>query len=311
MLSLRLWRTIAEVDIQDPIVRRVSQIRKPAARSLPRARPPRLLWLIALVAIAPSVFMAPQLLALALALPIVMITLAVAAPVLLPALIWFAGAYHTGEIIRGIQREKHQNTYDLICASTQGKLKASWSFATGMLHRGGAFLPLTWGARASLRLGLAALIGLTVCTLLFALGGAASFGIEQIRLLALPLLALAVYYTNMTQAFTLAHIIGLLASSFDWARRDAMLVGLVLYVALSSLPLLGAALAYVPFRWLVVEPHPAALLLVEALALLLIIAVRELAVVALWSALKRRMNSRLGEVGRGETLRRDAAWAVI
>ena len=294
MLSLRLWQTIADVDIQDPIVRRVSQIRKPATRSLPRMRMPRLLWLIALVAIALAVFMAPQLLALALALPIVMITLVVAAPVLLPAFIWFAGAYHTGEIISGIQREKHQNTYDLICASTQGKLKASWSFATGMLHRGGAFLPLTWGARASLRLGLAALIGLTAFALLFALSGAASFGIEQIRLLALPLLFLAVYYSNMTQTFVLAHIIGLLASSFDWAKRDALLVGLILYVALSSLPLLGAGLVYVPFRWLVFEPHPAALLLVEALALLLIMSARELAIVALWAGLRRRMNSVLG-----------------
>lgn len=311
MLSLRLWRTIAEVDIQDPIVRRVSQIRKPAARSLPRARLPRLLWLIALVLIAPAVIMAPQLLALALMLPIVMITLAVAAPVLLPALIWLAGAYHTGEIISGIQREKRQNTYDLICASTQGKLKASWSFATGILHRGGAFLPLTWGARVSLRVGLAALAGLTILTLLFTLGGAARFGIEQIRLLALPLLFLAVYFTNMTQTFALAHIIGLLASSFDWARRDALLVGLILYVALSSLPVLCAALAYVPFRWLVVEPHPLALLLVEALALLLIIAGRELVIVALWAGLRRRMNSRLEEVGRGETLRRDAAWGVV
>ena len=310
MLSLRLWRTIAEVDIQDPIVRRVSQIRKPAARPLPRARPPRLLWLLALVAIAAAVFMAPQLLALALALPILMITLVVAAPVLLPALIWLAGAYHTGEIISGIQREKRQNTYDLICASTQGKLKASWSFATGILHRGGAFLPLTWGVRASLRLGLAALIGLTVLTLLFALGGASRFGIEQIRLLALPLLFLAVYFTNMTQTFALAHIIGLLASSFDWAKRDAMLVGLILYVALSSLPVLGAGLIYMPVRWFVFEPQPLALLLVEALALLLIIAGRELTIVALWAGLKRRMNSRMGEVGRGEVTRRDAAWGV-
>ena len=35
MLSLRLWRTIAEADIHDPIFRRVSQIQKPAPRSAP------------------------------------------------------------------------------------------------------------------------------------------------------------------------------------------------------------------------------------------------------------------------------------
>lgn len=296
MLSLRLWRTIAEADIHDPIYRRVSQIQKPAARSLPRLKAPRLLWLLATVALGLIIIMAPQLLALALVLPIGMITLIVAAPLLLPAFIWLAGGFSTGEIINGIYRERQQHTYDLICASTQGRLKASWSFATGLLHRGGFFLPLRWAVRASLRLGLAALAGLTILTLVFALSGAASFGIEQIRLLSLPLIFMALYYSNMTQSFALSHIIGLLASSFDWAKRDAMLVGLLAYALLNSLPLAGAGLVYSAFRWFVFEPHPPALLLVEALALLLIIAARELTIVALWSALKRRMNSRLGHI---------------
>ena len=307
MLSLRLWRTIAEADIHDPIFRRVSQIQKPTARSMPRLRRPRLLWLVASAAIVLTIIMAPQMLALALVLPISMITLIVAAPLLLPAVVWLAGAFSTGEIISGIYREKNQYTYDLICASTQGKLKASWLFATGILHRDGYFPPLRWGSRASLRAGLAALAGLTTFTLLFALSGAVSFGIEQIRLLALPLLIMAVYFTNRTQTFVVSHIIGLLASSFDWAKRDAMLVGLVAYALLNSLPLVGAGTVYFPFRWFVYEPHPLALLAVEACALLLIIAARELTIMALWSVLKRRMNERLGEADRGEILRRDAA----
>lgn len=311
MLSLRLWRTIAEADIHDPIFRRVSQSQKPARRVRPRRERPLLLWLVAPITLALTLMMAPQLLALILVLPISMISLIVAAPIWLPAVIWLAGAYSAGAIINGIYREKNQYTYDLICASTQGQLKASWSFATGLLHRGGAFLPLRWGARASLRLGLAALAGLTLFTLLFALSGAVALGIEQLRLLALPLLIMAVYFTNMTQCFVLSHIIGLLASSFDWAARDAMLVGLLAYALLNALPLVGAGLVYVLFRWLVFEPTPLALLAVEALALLLIIAGRELTIVALWSALRRRMNSRLGELGRGQALRGDAAWGGL
>jgi hypothetical protein len=307
---LRLWRTIAEADINDPIFRRVSQIQKPTAGSTLRWRTPRQAWLLIALAATVAVVLAPQMLALVLVLPIIMVTLIVAAPVLLPALIWLAGAFFTGEIIGGIYREKHQNTYDLICASTQGKLNASWSFATGILYRGGYFLPLRWGTRISLRFGLATLAGLTFFALLFVVSNGDIFGIEQLRLLLLLLLFIAVYYSNMMQSFVAGHIIGLLASSFDWAKRDAALVGLLGYVLLSSLPLVGAGLAYFSFRRLVFEPHPLAVLAVESFALLLIIGGRELTIMALWSVLKRRMNSRLGEVGRGEILQRDAAWGV-
>ncbi|MDE2637097.1 MAG: hypothetical protein OXI30_12105 [Chloroflexota bacterium] len=298
MLSWRLWRTIAEADIDDPIFRRVSQIQRLSVRSMPRWKAPQLGWLLAALATTVALVLAPQMLALALVAPMIMISLIVVAPAYLPALVVLAGAYSTGEIISGIYREKHQFTYDLICASTQGKLNASWSFATGIIHRGAYFLPLRWGTRISLRFGLAALTGVTTVTLLFALTGRAYFGIEQLRLLLLPLLILAVYFTNMTQTFALSHIIGLLASSFDLAKRDAMLVGLVAYGLLNALPLVGAACLYFPFRYFVFEPHPLALMSVEAGALLLIVAGRELVIVALWSALKRRMNSRLGEMER-------------
>lgn len=291
MLSWRLWRTIAEVDINDPIFRRVSQIQRLSVRSIPRWKLPRLSWLLAAFSASFALVLAPQLLALVLVAPMIMISLIVAAPAYLPALVVLAGGYCTGEIISGIYREKHQHTYDLICASAQGKLNASWSFATGMLHRGAYFLPLRWGTRIALRFVAAALAGLTIVTLLFALTGRASFGIEQLRLLLLPLLILVAYYCNMTQTFALSHIIGLLASSFDLAKRDAMLVGLVGYALFNTLPLIGAALLYFLFRFFVFEPRPLALVAVEASALLLIVAGRELLIVALWSALKRRMNS--------------------
>lgn len=284
MLSWRLWRTIAEADSHDPIFRRVSKGQRPAIDAAPRKREGQALWLLGGLAIALAVIMAPQLLALVLAVPIIMITLVVAAPVYLPVLIWLAGAVATAEIISGIYQEKHQHTYDLICASTRGQLRASWSFASGIVHRGGYFLPLRWGARVSLRIGAAALGGLAFFTLLFALAGRAAFGIEQVRLLLLPLLQLAVYYTNLTQTFASSHIIALLASSFDWAKRDAALAGALGYVILGALPWIGAGLVYGALRGLAGE----------GLALLVVVAGRELVVVGLWRVLGRRMGAGVG-----------------
>ena len=280
MLSWRLWRTIAEADIHDPIFRRVSKVQRPAIDAAPRKRKGPALWLIGGLALTVAVIMAPQLLALVLAVPIIMITLVVAAPLYLPVLIWLAGAVATAEIISGIYREKHQHTYDLICASTRGPLQASWSFASGIVHRGGYFLPLRWGTRASLRMGAAALAGLSLVTLVFALAGAVAFGIEQVRLLLLPLLLLAVYYANLTQTFASSHIIGLLASSFDLAKRDAALAGALAYLVLGALPWMGAGLVYAVFRGLAGE----------GLALVVVVAGRELVVVGLWRVLGRRMG---------------------
>ncbi|MCY3915868.1 MAG: hypothetical protein OXG49_07630, partial [Chloroflexi bacterium] len=274
MLSLSLWRTIAEADIHDPIFKRVSQIHTPARQTPPRPSRPRLLVPLFALASTCLFILAPQLLAAVLIVPFTLVSLVVAAPLFLPVLIWFAGAISTGEIISGIQREKQQNTYDLICASTLGKLNASWSFATGMLHRGGYFLPLRWGTRITLRFGLAALGGLGLFVLLFALADPAGFGIAQMRLLLLPLLLAALTFSNLTQTFVVSHIVGLLASSFDWAKRDAMLVGLLAYAVLHTLPLAVAGLICLPFRWFVFEPPLLAVLAVEAFALLLIIAGR-------------------------------------
>ena len=297
MLSLRLWRTIAEAEIHDPIFRRVSRIQTPTVPSKPSWRGPRLARWAAVVAASLALCLAPQMLALVLIVPILMMSLVVAAPLYLPAVVWLAGALATGELMSGIYREKRQHTYDLICASTQGKLNASWSFASGRLHRGASFQSLRWGTRMSLRLGLAALAGLTALVLLFALAGDYAFGARQVRLLLLPLLLLAVYFTNLAQTFVTSHLIGLLFSNCGWAQRDATLVGVLAYLLLSSLPLLGAGLAYLSFRWLVIEPGALTLLAAESLALLLVIGGREGVIVGLWAALRRRLDG--GRLTRG------------
>lgn len=310
MLSWRLWTTIADVDIKDPIFRRVSQIHKPADRSAPRWQRPTRLWLLAALATAVALMLALQLLALVFVVPIMLIMAVIAAPIYLPLVIWLAGAFSTGEIISGVYRERHQFTYDLICASTQGKLNASWSFASGVLYRGSYFLPLRWGTFVSLRFGLAALALLALFALVFIGVSDDHFGAEELRMLLLPALLLTAYATNLTQTFVTSQILGLLASSFDWAKRDALLVGMLAFAMLGALPLGLAGLVYFAFAWFVAAPHPLAYLAVETSALLLIIAGRELTIMALWSALKRRMNARLGAVGGRESLRRGALYTA-
>ncbi|MYE27711.1 MAG: hypothetical protein F4X87_10970, partial [Chloroflexi bacterium] len=90
MLSWRLWRTIAAADIDDPIFRRVSQIQRLPARSMPRWKLPPLGWLLAALATTVALVLAPQMLALVLVAPMIMISLIVVAPAYLPALVVLA-----------------------------------------------------------------------------------------------------------------------------------------------------------------------------------------------------------------------------
>ncbi|MYD11286.1 MAG: hypothetical protein F4X02_14750 [Chloroflexi bacterium] len=295
MMSVRLWRKLVAMDISDPIFRRVSEIRRAAAPSKPGFRAPRLLVVVAIPALIAALAHSPGLLALVLVIPMLMLTLMVATPVLLPLAVIFAGASLTFEVIGGIYREKHQHTYELICASTRGALKASWSFAAGVLYRSDWFLPLRWGTVLSCRCGLAALGGLGLLTLWTALFGPQAVGMEQLRLLAVAALLLALYYSNMTQTLALSLLVGLYASSFDLSRNDGMTVGVFLHLALTSLPLAVGGLAFVVFGRAAFDSGPLLRTLAEGGSLLLIVALRELQIALLWRALARRL-----EWGRGE-----------
>ncbi len=310
MLSFRLWRNIVDADIKDPIFRRASQIQAPATAPRRRLGSARLLVFLALPALIAAVLHSPQLLVLVLLLPMLMITLIVVAPILLPFGVLLLGVPLTTAVIDGIYREKHQYTYDLICASTRGTLKASWSFATGILYRSDWFLPLRWGTRTTARFGLAALGGLLLFTLSSAVLSREQVGFEQLRLLLLVALGLALYYSNMTQTLALSLVIGLFASSFDVSRQDGMFVGIFVYVALTVLPLAAAGVVVFLFGRLALAPHPLILLLVEAGALLLIMGLRELLIMLLWSALQRRLEWGRG-TSRREAVLRDEAWAVV
>ncbi len=297
MTSLRLWRRLAAMDINDPIFRRVSEIRRVAGAPKAGMRTPRPLIIAAIPALVVVLAHMPELLVLILVIPMLMLTLMVATPVLLPLVVIVASARLTVDVIGGIYREKHQHTYELICASTRGKLQASWSFGAGILYRSDWFPPLRWGTLLATRLGLAALAVLSAFTLLVALRTPHAVGAEQLRLLALLALLLALYLSNMTQTLVLSLLVGLYASSFDWSRNDSMTVGLFLHLALTSLPLAVGGLAFVVLGRATFESDPLVRTLAEGGSLLLIAALREAQIALLWQGLARRL-----EWGRGSPL---------
>ena len=301
MWSGRLWRTLAAADINDPIFRRVSQIHMPIRAPRAGMRLPRPVAVLVAIALIAALIHTPALMILALVIPMLLITAMVAAPLLLPIATWLAGIHLTAAVISGIDREKRQNTYDLICALTKGRLSASWSFASGIAHRGGWFAPLRWGTLATLRAGMALLGGLSLFALLTAAFGQGALGIEQARLFLLILLFLALYYSHIAHSLVTGLIVGLLASSFERSKPDATALGIFVYVAVSALPFLAAGLILVAFEWLVVEPAPLLRLAVEGGALLLLMALREAALALLWRALEWRLEWRL-EWGRGDVI---------
>ena len=293
MLSWRLWQLVSEPDINNPIFKRVSQIHKPAKQTR-HIRIPRLLVAGSLLALMIILIQAPQLLLLVFEIPILMITLIVLSPALLPFAILLAGAYLVSEVIGGIYHEKHQYTYDLICASTQGSFNASWSFAIGILHRGDWFAALRWGTRLTLRLGQGILIALTLLTVWLAASDGYPVGFEQLRLLLMLVLGLTLYYTQMTQPLVISLVVGLYASSLDWVKRDATWIGMVLYVLAQGLPFLLALLVYIGFNRVDLEPHPLVTIVIEGISLAVIVFTREVILILLWHPLNRQLNASAG-----------------
>ena len=273
--SLRLWRQIAQLDTTDPIALRASQMRKPVARARRRLRFSRALILIASVAASVCIAIAPQLIILLFALPMALITLMVASPLLLPIATWVFGAALIAGIVSGIHREKRQHTYELLCNSTAGALHANLSFAAGILHRGGWFAILRWGSLATLRGGSALLI-LLALLILWQLA-AAGVGMEQARLLIVPSLLLLLYYAHLMGTMTLGLCLGLLCAGLPLAKPDATMFGICAYIAATALPIASGALLYLAGRALLLEGDAASLLVLEAAAALCVIGMREAA----------------------------------
>ena len=292
MFSWRLWLSISRPDSSDPIFKRFSQ--RSATKALPSlVGGNRRYWLAGgFCLLIASIAHPPLLLMLLLGAPILLITALVATPLLLPIIILFAGAWLVAAVIAAIEREKRQRTYDLLCASPGGALRSNWSCAVGILHRDGAFATLRWGTRLSLWLGLALLGALILMSLgLFAFDPG-SLGAPQLRLLLWALALLAAIHSNMTQSLALSMITGLLAGSFAGVKRDASLLGLLIYGLAQGLPLALAGLFYALGMRLAGE-EALLRLGIELGALALVALLRELAVAGLW----RGLAWRLGEPG--------------
>ncbi len=276
VLSWRVWQALAQPDRDDPLVRRLSQADRPIARQGPAWRAPRMLLALLVLLCLGSLFYAPQLLMFFFTLPVVLLTLLVLSPLLLPAIVPLLGVLLTSEILAGIARERHWHTWPLLCALPGGALQANWSCAIGIAQRGAWLLPLRFMARLMLWLGMALLALLALLSLWLAITDQQALGEEQARLLLLLALGLVVYYAQLAQTLALAVVCGLWASAFDWQRRDVAFAGLCLYLALGVLPLLLGLWMMSQGWWL----------LAVGLALML----RESAAWLLWWHLRRRVG---------------------
>ena len=291
MLSWRLWRQVSRPDSSNPIVRRIGNAPKAAHTAGRRSRWRRLLWAGAALGLIAIVLNPTQILVLLFVLPMLMITLAAAAPLLLPLAATVSGALLAAEVISAIVREKSQHTYELMCACPEGALYANWSCAIGVAHRGGWFSALRWGTAMSLRLGLVGLGGLMLLGLGLLASDQQAIGAEQVRIILVYAMLLVLYGAQLAQSLPLSLIIGLLASSFDWRRRDAQLIGAFMYLVCQTLPMMLALLAYgAGSRW-AVDAHSALRIDVELGALLVIVLAREVVIVVLWGALRRRLDA--------------------
>lgn len=276
VLSWRVWQALAQPDRDDPLVRRLSQADRPIARQGPAWRAPRMLLALLVLLCLGSLVYAPQLLMFFFTLPVVLLTLLVLSPLLLPAIVPLLGVLLTSEILAGIARERHWHTWPLLCALPGGALQANWSCAIGIAQRGAWLLPLRFMARLMLWLGMALLALLALLSLWLAITDQQALGEEQARLLLLLALGLVVYYAQLAQTLALAVVCGLWASAFDWQRRDVAFAGLCLYLALGVLPLLLGLWMMSQGWWL----------LAVGLALML----RESAAWLLWWHLRRRVG---------------------
>ena len=287
--SLRLWRQIAQLNTTDPIALRASQMRKPAIRDRRLRIPPPLILIASLAAVV-CIAIEPGLVILLFALPMSLITLMVASPLLLPIVTWVFGAALIAGIVGGIHREKRQHTYELLCSSEAGALGANLSFAAGILHRGGWFAVLRWGSLATLRGGAALLILLSLLVL-WQLATAGGVGVDQARLLFAPALLLLLYYSHLTGTMALGVCLGLVCGGLPLGKPDATMLGLCAYIAATALPLASGALVYLAGRALLVEGDAASLLVLEAAAALCVIVAREVAWRMAWRGVVWRLGS--------------------
>ena len=136
----------------------------------------------ALIGLIIIIFNPAQIFILLFVLPMLLITLVVSAPLLLPLVALLAGAYLVAEVISAIAREKHLHTY-----GTDVRVYGAPARQLVLRDRHLAprrwFLALRWGTLISLRIGLFALGGLLALMLGLIVFDQQQAGAEQLRIL--------------------------------------------------------------------------------------------------------------------------------
>ena len=275
MLSRRVWLALAQPALGDPIARRMSDS-SPSAQSRPDSKRRNRLWLaLAIFLCVPAVIALPQMMILALVVPMTLLSLVVLSPILLPFVVPLVGASLTNEIIAGIADEKSRHTWPLLCAGPGGALHASWSCAIGIARRGMWLLPLRYLARMTLWAGAALWVALLAMTLWLSIAGRLTPGGEQARMLLILALLMGLYLAQLAQTLGIAVVCGVWAGAFDWSRVDAALAGLGMYLALAVIPLLAGV-------WLAARGQGLA-------AVAVALAARECGAWLLWRHARRRL----------------------
>lgn len=293
MLSWRLWQTIAEPSIRNPIFSFVRDKKEPIKKSQsPRLKLIRygLIFVITLLMLI-AFIRVPEFLILLFQIPLMMIVLIIISPLFLPLAFVMIGGYLVNKISQGIHREKYQYTYELLCASPDGSLYANWSFAKGILHRYGWFPWLKSATHIFYRLGQFITASIFLIVTIGLLTGSENMGVEQIQLVASLVLLLGLFYTTMQQSLALSFIIGLYTGSMDISRHDASLIAVLSYTLLQILPFVIAFGLYLVPTTLMTTPNLIVEVGINIIALLSIYLLRELALVALWFRLKYHLNA--------------------
>jgi len=300
MLSWRLWRALSEPAYKNPIFKRSCNERRQQSTQdtlkLPRHTSKLILLLIGL-----AVLHTPYILIFLFQIPAMMILVIVLTPLFLPLILMVYGGYLLSIITSYIHKEKRQYTYDLICASPDGALRANWIFATGIIHRGDWFYWVETLVNFTYRIGQIILIGLACLMIVTMLQSDGTTHFDSLQTLINLSLLLGLYYTSIMQTFVLILVVALYATSLDLHQRDSNLIGLVLYIILQIFPFLIATALFIGLHLMFPNPHPAVAIGLDFIVLGSIYATQELNIILGWHQLTKRLNSTTSSYAVGRT----------
>ena len=291
MLSWRLWQTLSEPPFRNPIFHRIRSEHHKRYRPKQQVVMPSYFHYIMLVFVVIGIIRVPEILVILIQLPALLIVFAIISPILFPIVVMFTGGYLISKIVSGINKEKRQYTYELLCASPQGTLHACLLFAMGIFYRGDWFNWQQTFVHLTFRVIQIILIVLGGLTLLTFISGDESTHFVSLRTLVNLVLLLGLYYSSLLQPFVLSLLIGVYGASLDLNQRDSNIVALLLYVVLQCVPYIVGLALFIVFNTIVFAPHPAVHIGIDCIVLGSIYFVREWSIVMMWGRLQHKLNA--------------------